>query len=55
MNLNVIIDWKFIVAVGASTVGIIFAVKMDSESAETAVNHMVDAGKDYAIAISGDC
>ena len=55
MNLNVNIDWKFVVAVGVSTAGIIFAVKMDSKSAETALNHMVDAGKDYAIAVSGNC
>lgn len=47
MNLNVSIDWKFVVAVGASTVGIIFAVKMDSEAAEDAFNHMVDVSKDY--------
>ena len=28
-NLSVTIDWKFVVALGASAVGIIFAVKMD--------------------------
>ena len=33
-NLSVTIDWKFVVALGASAVGIIFAVKMDDYAAE---------------------
>lgn len=53
MNFNVIIDWKFVVAVGVSATGIIFATKMDSEAAERVSTHAVDATKDYAIATSG--
>ena len=34
MNLNVTVDWKFAVALGGSVVGIIFATKMNSNTAE---------------------
>ena len=34
MNFVVTIDWKFVVALGAATVGTIFAVKMDASAAE---------------------
>ena len=30
MNFNVTIDWKSFLAIGATAVGIIFAVKLDS-------------------------
>ena len=33
MNLNVTIDWKFVVALGTAAVGVIFAVKMDGAAA----------------------
>ena len=54
MNLTVTIDWKFIVALGTSAVGIIFAVKMDSTAAERVSTHAVDACKEYAIAGNSD-
>ena len=38
-NLSVTIDWKFVVALGASAVGIIFAVKMDDYAAERVSTH----------------
>ena len=30
MNCTVVLDWKFVVAVGVATTSIIFAVKMDA-------------------------
>jgi predicted secreted Zn-dependent protease len=50
MNLNVTIDWKFVVALGTAVVGTIFAVKMDADVAERVSTHAVDACKEYAIA-----
>jgi len=54
MNLTINIDWKFIVALGATTVGIIFAVKMDASAAERVSTHVADACKEYAIAGNGN-
>jgi len=50
MNLTVMIDWKFAVALGIATIGTIFAVKMDAAAAERVLNHVVDAYKEYVIA-----
>ena len=55
MNLNVMIDWKFVVALGTVVVGTIFAVKMDADTAERVSIHMIDACKEYAIAGNSDC
>lgn len=54
MNCTVMIDWKFVVALGAATVATIFAVKMDSSAAERVSTHAVDAYKECAIATSGN-
>ena len=53
MYFNVSIDWKFVVALGAVAVGIIFAVKMDGAAAERVSTLVVEAGKEVAIA--GKC
>ena len=45
MNFVVTIDWKFVVALGAATVGTIFAVKMDASAAERVSTHAIDSGK----------
>lgn len=50
MNYTIVFDWKFIVALGAVTVGTIFAVKMDAAGAERVSIRVVDACKEYAIA-----
>ena len=55
MNLTVLIDWKFVVALGAATVGTIFAVKMDASAAERVSIHAIDAGKEYAVTINSNC
>lgn len=54
MNLNVTIDWKFVVALGTAVVGTIFAMKMDAEAAERVSIHAVDAYKEFAIAGNSD-
>lgn len=54
MNCTVTVDWKFVAALGAATVGTIFAVKMDASAAERVSTHAVDACKEYAIADKGD-
>lgn len=54
MNFNVTIDWKFVVALGTATVGIIFATKMNSEAVERVSIHAVDACKELAIAGNSD-
>lgn len=55
MNCTVVLDWKFAVALGAAAVGIIFAVKMDAADAKEVLIHEVDACKEYAVAVTGDC
>ena len=54
MNFVVTIDWKFVVALGAATVGTIFAIKMDASAAERVSIHAVDACKEYAVAGNGN-
>lgn len=54
MNFVVNIDWKFVVALGAATVGTIFAVKMDASATERVSIHMADACKEYAFAINSE-
>jgi len=46
MNCTVIIDWKFVLALGA----FVLVVKMDAPAAERLSTHAVDACKAYAIA-----
>ena len=52
MNFVVTIDWKFVVALGAATVGTIFAVKMDAS--ERVSTHVVDTCKEYAFAVNSE-
>lgn len=55
MNITINIDWKFVVAVGVATMGTIFAVKMDSSSAERVSIKMIDAYEVLAIAGNSNC
>ena len=50
MNYTVLIDWKFVVALGAATVGTIFALKMDASAAERVSIHAIDACTEFAAA-----
>ena len=55
MNFSVTIDWKFVAALGATAVGIIFAVKMEPAAVERVSTHVADACKEYAVAGNGNC
>lgn len=55
MNSTVVIDWKFAVALGVATVGIVFAAKMDAADAKEVSIHAIDTFKEYAVALSGGC
>ena len=50
MNLIVKLDWKFVVALGASAVSTIFATKMDADAVERVSTHLVDAFARRALA-----
>ena len=54
MNFNVVIDWKFVVALGVAAGGIILCVKMEPDVAEQVSIHAIDACKEYAVAVSGN-
>ncbi|MEQ8200287.1 MAG: hypothetical protein ABRQ24_02570 [Syntrophomonadaceae bacterium] len=49
-----VVDWKVSVALGGTLVLAIFVLKMDSDDAKEAFNHMVDAAKESLIAIYGN-
>lgn len=53
MNLSITIDWKFVVVLGTTAVGVIFVIKMDTSAVERVSTYMVDACKEYAIAVNG--
>lgn len=50
MNFSITIDWKTVVALGVTTVGTIFAMKMDGAAVERVSTHLIDAHRAYAIA-----
>lgn len=51
MNFTVTIDWKLVVALGVSAVGLVFASKMESSAAERVSSRAVDAIKEYAMTL----
>ena len=55
MNFVVTIDWKFVVALGAAAVDIIFALKMDASTAERVSIDLIGTGRELAIARDGNC
>ena len=52
MDCKVVIDWKFVVAVGVVAVGVIFAAKMNPEATKDVSIRAMDTVKEYAIAKS---
>lgn len=54
MSYSVVIDWRFIVALGASTASIIFLSKIDSADAKEVAIHVIDTFKGTTIALNGD-
>ena len=55
MNFTVNIDWKFVVALGVTAVGTIFAIKMDASAAERVSNRVIDTYKQVAVAGNSNC
>ena len=49
------VDWKFVLAFGATVTSIVFAFKMDGSAVERVSIHAIDACRDYAIAFHCDC
>lgn len=54
MNVSVIFDWKFIVAIGAALGFVILACKADPASAEKVLTTAVSTGKELVIAEKQD-
>ena len=52
MENSITINWKTVVALGASVVGVVFAIKMSPEAAERVSIHAIDACKEMALAKS---
>lgn len=55
MNVTVVIDWRFVAALGGAVASIILVSKMDSAAAERVSTVAVGAGKQLAITQNGDC
>lgn len=54
MNFNVTIDWKFVLALGGSAIGIILATKIDSCGTERVLARTVDTYKGCVVAGNGN-
>jgi len=55
MNTTVVLDWKFVAAIGATTAVIILAAKMSPAEAKEVLTHVVDTYTARTIALTGDC
>jgi len=55
MNVQVFIDWRFVLAIGGAVVFIIVSAKLDKTAAENVSIHAVDSAKEYAAACSEAC
>lgn len=55
MNTTVVLDWKFVAAVGATTAVIILAAKMTPAGAKEVLTRVVDTHAARTIALTGDC
>lgn len=55
MNVQVIIDWKFVLALGGAVASIIVSAKLDKTAAESVSIHAFDSVKEYTAACSEDC
>ena len=49
--VSVIVDWKTVLALGGAAATVILALKIKPADAKEAFIHMVDASKEWAIAI----
>lgn len=50
MNVSINVDWRFILALGSTAVGAIFAIKMDADAVERVSTALVDSLCEYATA-----
>ena len=55
MKTTVVLDWKFVVAIGATTAVIILAAKMSPAEAKEVLTRVVDTHTVRTIALTGDC
>ena len=55
MNTTVVLDWKFVVAIGATAAVIILAAKMSPAEAKEVLTRVVDTHTVRTIALTGDC
>lgn len=55
MNTTVVLDWKFVVAVGATTAVIILAARMTPAEAKEVLMRVVDTHAMRTIALTDDC
>lgn len=54
MKTTIVIDWKFVVALGAVAIGTIFATKMDADAIKEVSIHAIDTAKELKLTNS-DC
>lgn len=50
MNCSIVLDWKFVLALGVSAGIIICAVKLGEKAAEEVLKHGFSTGKELALA-----
>lgn len=55
MDTTVVLDWKFVAAIGATTAVIILAAKMTPAEAKEVLTRVVDTHAVRTIALTGDC
>lgn len=48
MSIQLVIDWRFVVAIGGSVAAIIVAARLDSKAAENISLHVVDTAVEFA-------
>lgn len=52
MNIQVFIDWKFVLALGGAVAAIIVSTKLDHTAAESVSIHTIDSAKEYIASYS---
>ena len=55
MNTTFRINWKFVAAFGLVSTTSILAFKVDAAGAEKVLIHAIDACKEFAVALQGNC
>lgn len=55
MNTSVVLDWKFVIAIGAATAVIILATKVTPAEATAVLTRVVDTHAVRTIAPTGNC